>query len=72
MNDSPDASPPEGHLEDWEKALTIHVGTAYACRKCKNLVMVTKGGIGVLELVCCGKPMERLARCPEESGENGE
>jgi hypothetical protein len=23
--------------------------------------MVTKGGVGVMELNCCGKPMERLS-----------
>jgi desulfoferrodoxin-like iron-binding protein len=47
-------------LGDWEEALTIHVGTAYACRVCGNLVMVTRGGTGVLDLNCCGRPMERI------------
>ena len=53
---------PEGEWEltDWEQALTIHVGTAYVCRECENLVMVTRGGVGVMELICCGKPMEKV------------
>jgi hypothetical protein len=59
---------PEYGLEDWEEALTIEVGTAYACRGCQNLVMVTKGGIGVMELTCCGRPMEVV----EPSAEEGE
>jgi hypothetical protein len=48
-------------LEEWVRALTIHVGTAYACRTCENLVMVTRGGVGVLELICCGEPMKQVA-----------
>ena len=47
-------------LAQWEEALTIHVGTTYACRACHNLVMVTRGGVGVVQLVCCGKPMEKI------------
>jgi hypothetical protein len=47
-------------LEQWEKALSIHVGTAWVCRECENLVMVTRGGTGVMELTCCGSPMERV------------
>ena len=47
-------------LEQWEKALTIQVGTAWVCRECDNLVMVTRGGTGVMELKCCGQPMERV------------
>ncbi len=52
-------SQPNWDLKDWEKALTIHVGAAYMCRTCENLVMVTRGGVGVLDLKCCGKPMEK-------------
>ncbi len=51
-------------LGDWEQALTIHVGSAYACRVCGNLVMVTRGGTGVLDLNCCGKPMEPVRESP--------
>lgn len=47
-------------LEIWEKALTIDVGTSYACRECGNLVIVTKGGVGVLDMTCCGKAMESI------------
>jgi len=49
---------PEWELEAWEKAFTINVGRAYVCRECDNLVMVTKGGVGSLDLKCCNKQME--------------
>jgi len=65
MVQPPETPPPEWQLGDWnagdwEKALTIHVGTAYICRICNNLVMITRGGVGVMELICCGKPMEKV------------
>jgi desulfoferrodoxin-like iron-binding protein len=47
-------------LEEWEQALTIDVGAAYVCRHCGNVVMVTRGGVGVMELICCGTPMDRI------------
>lgn len=47
-------------LEEWEQALSIEVGAAYVCRTCGNVVMVTRGGVGVMELVCCGTLMERV------------
>jgi len=47
-------------LDDWERALTLRVGRVYVCRSCGNRVMVTRGGVGVLDLVCCGRPMELL------------
>ncbi len=56
----PESVPPDWNLGEWETALNIHVGTGYACRDCGNLVMVTKGGVGVMDLVCCGQPMERI------------
>lgn len=62
----PETPQPEWDLGDWEKVLTINVGTAYACRECGNLVMVTRGGVGVLDLKCCGKPMEKVRISPEE------
>ena len=68
MHEYPEV-PPEWDLDVWEKALTIHVGNAYACRDCGNLVMVTKGGVGVLDLKCCGKPMEQID--PDEVSEEG-
>ena len=55
----------EWTLDDWTSALTLRVGQAYACRACGNLVMVTKGGVGVLDLECCGKPMEEVRRGPD-------
>ena len=61
MTEHPETLPPEWDLDDWEAALTIHVGTAYACRECGNLVMVTRGGIGVMDLKCCWKPMEKVS-----------
>jgi desulfoferrodoxin-like iron-binding protein len=58
--------PPEWDLGEWEKVLTINVGTVYVCRGCGNIVIVTKGGVGLLDLVCCGKPMERAVRPAQE------
>lgn len=60
MKNVPDNLPPEWNLGEWEGALTINVGTTYVCRICENVVMVTRGGLGVLNLECCGKPMERV------------
>lgn len=47
-------------LEEWEQALSINVGTAYVCRVCGNVVMVTRGGVGVMELICCGVQMDKI------------
>jgi len=47
-------------LDDWEQALTLRVGQAFACRECGNLVMITRGGVGVLDLKCCGAPMQEV------------
>ena len=58
MDDFPETPPQEWDLKEWEKALTIKVGTAYVCRECQNIVMVTKGGVGIMEMNCCGSPME--------------
>lgn len=60
MANNKDAKATDWSLGDWEEALTIQVGTAYACRVCGNLVMVTRGGTGVLDLNCCGRPMEQI------------
>jgi len=60
MGQFPESPPPQWRLDEWENVLTIHVGTAYVCRQCQNLVMVTKGGVGILDLDCCGKPMEKV------------
>ncbi len=60
MTGFPETPPPEWDLGDWEKVLTIQVGDAYLCRECQNLVMVTRGGVGFMELECCGKPMEKV------------
>ncbi|HDZ20378.1 hypothetical protein LCGC14_0397680 [marine sediment metagenome] len=66
MNPQPESPPPQWDLDDWEEALTIHVGVSYVCRDCGNVVMVTRGGVGILDLRCCGKPMEQVA-LPEET-----
>ncbi len=66
MDNPPETAPDEWGLGDWEEALTIKVGTTYVCRTCQNIVMVTRGGIGVLDLVCCGQPMEEVATAEEE------
>ena len=69
MGKMPETPPADWDLGDWEQRLTIEVGTAYICRECKNLVMVTRGGVGVMELICCGKPMEKIS--PKEATEAG-
>ena len=60
MEQYPETPPAEWDLGDWEQRLTILVGASYVCRICQNLVMVTRGGVGNLELVCCGRPMEKV------------
>ena len=67
MTEFPETPPSEWDLGDWENVLTINVGSVYVCRECQNLVMITKGGVGIMDLVCCGKQMERVAK-----GERGE
>ena len=67
MSKLPESVPSEWSLDEWEKTLNINVGTPYACRTCGNLVMVTKGGVGVLDLVCCGNPMEPMRSCEKQS-----
>jgi len=52
------AQPPEWTPEEWMQAWTIHVGKAYRCDKCATMVMVTKGGVGTLEPICCAEPMK--------------
>jgi desulfoferrodoxin-like iron-binding protein len=59
------SSTPEWSTEDWTKAWTIHVGKAYLCEVCGTIVMVTKGGVGTLEPVCCEQPM-KLVKRPDE------
>ncbi len=51
---------PEWTSEEWLGAWTIHVGKAYRCDKCDTLIMVTKGGVGTLEPICCGEPMKPI------------
>jgi desulfoferrodoxin-like iron-binding protein len=51
---------PDWNLEEWEEALTLRVGTAYGCRRCGNVVMVSKGGVGILDLVCCAEQMREM------------
>ena len=72
MDDMPEVPPPDWDLGDWEQALTIEVGTSYACPTCGNLVMVTRGGVGILELVCCGEPMEEKTHQGDEQAEGSE
>ena len=70
MSDQPESAPEGWGLGDWESALTIRVGEAYACRECENLVMVTRGGVGIMQLRCCGRPMERVGpRPPSDAGD---
>ena len=60
MSDQPEHAPSNWDLDDWEQALTIHVGSTFVCRECGNVVMVTRGGIGVMDPRCCGNPMVRV------------
>jgi hypothetical protein len=60
MTEAPEAMPPEWDLREWEDVLNISVGVTYVCRECQNLVMITRGGVGIMKLVCCGKPMETV------------
>ena len=66
MSDRPETPPPDWDLDDWEQALTIHVGSTYVCRVCGNVVMVTRGGLGIMDLQCCGKAMEAVQANQED------
>ena len=68
----PDSVPPEWDLGEWERVLNIHVGDAFVCCECGNLVMVTKGGVGIMELTCCGKRMQKAELTASDAGEDGE
>jgi hypothetical protein len=70
MEEFPEATPPEWDLAEWEKALTIHVGRMYVCRACGNLAVVTRGGVGMMEMVCCGKAMDPVQA--RDAGRKGE
>ena len=59
---------PDWDLDEWEQALTINVGAAFVCRLCGNVVMVTRGGVGIMELLCCGNLMERLEHSEAAGG----
>ena len=72
MSDQPEIPPAGWNLGDWEAALTIRVGEAYACHECENLVMVTRGGVGIMQLHCCGRPMVRVGPTPASQGEGDE
>lgn len=72
MADQPETAPDGWNLGDWEGALTIRVGEAYACRECENLVMVTRGGVGIMQLHCCGRPMERVGPGAPPESEDGQ
>jgi len=58
-------SGPEWSVDEWTGEWTIHVGRVYACETCGNMVMVTKGGVGVLEPICCDAEMKEVAK-PDE------
>jgi hypothetical protein len=52
----------EWTAEQWRRAWNIQVGKAYSCRRCCTMIMVTKGGVGNLEPICCGRKMELISR----------
>lgn len=47
----------EWSADEWTQKWTIHVGKAYRCSACGAIVMVTKGGLGLMEPKCCNKDM---------------
>jgi hypothetical protein len=59
-----DKTPPEHYTtsewtqEEWRRHWNISVGAAYACEKCGNMIMITKGGVGTLEPYCCDELMK--------------
>jgi len=55
----------EWHIDEWTGEWTIRVGKAYACSKCGSMVMVTKGGIGVMEPKCCKRDMKLVEQVDE-------
>jgi hypothetical protein len=57
----------EWTVDEWQNEWSIKVGRVYACTGCGSMVMVTKGGIGVLEPICCDKKME-LVQKSDRSG----
>jgi hypothetical protein len=63
MTDVNDVRAMRWDLGDWEDSLNIDVGSSYICKKCNNIAMVTKGGLGVLQLGCCGQLMEKVPSC---------
>ncbi len=52
----------EWEAEQWEESWSIDVGKAYSCSVCGTVIMVTKGGVGVLDPICCDENMKALAR----------
>ena len=56
----PEGESGEWDVEQWRRAWDIRVGAAFVCRVCGSMVMVTKGGVGVLEPICCGRRMEEV------------
>ena len=59
-------STPEWSTEEWTRGWTINVGKAYVCEVCGTIVMVTKGGVGTLEPICCETRMKLVER-PDET-----
>lgn len=57
-----DFSQAEWTVDEWTEEWSIEVGKAYACDKCGSMVMVVKGGIGVLEPKCCETEMKLVER----------
>ncbi|MDD5090420.1 MAG: hypothetical protein PHQ23_05835 [Candidatus Wallbacteria bacterium] len=53
----------EWDFDEWEKAWSISVGEVYTCSECRNMLIVSKGGTGSLDLKCCGKPMTLYRGC---------
>ncbi len=60
MSEDSFSSNAEWSVGEWSEEWSITVGKAFACSECGTMIMVTKGGIGVLETKCCGKEMRTV------------
>ncbi|HHL39389.1 MAG TPA: hypothetical protein ENJ37_02675 [Deltaproteobacteria bacterium] len=50
----------EWRREEWMEEWSINMGNAFVCNECGAVVMVTRGGIGMLEPRCCDRAMAPL------------
>jgi hypothetical protein len=51
---------PAYDASQWESSLTVRVGESYVCRTCGQVAMITQGGVGNQEMICCSRPMDKV------------